>query len=143
MTITTTDPTDEHSPAPIVKAPQRAEPEIVVVISHEKMYGDGEVLDVGRGRRFFGRAQKKAAAVRDLSCLFADRDKPIRYADYHHCIPWADGGLTDIGNAGPTCNGCHDLLTNHGYRLERRNGTTYTYAPDGQLIRQRNNRGQQ
>jgi YD repeat-containing protein len=30
-------------------------------------------------------------------------------------------------------------LTNGGYRLERRNGTTYTYNPNGQLIHQRNN----
>jgi hypothetical protein len=170
----------ERSPAPVIKAPQRAEPEIMIVITKEKMFddaaaagicttidgvplpvatvrkllvdakiypvvlgGDGEILDFGRSRRFFTTAQKKAAAVRDLCCLFGDCDKPIRYADYHHCIPWADGGLTDIDNEAPTCDGCHDLLTNHGSRLERRNGTTYTYAPDGQLIHQRNNRWQQ
>jgi len=34
-------------------------------------------------------------------------------------------------------------LTNHGYRIERHHGTTYTYNPDGQLIHQRNNRWQQ
>jgi hypothetical protein len=102
--------------------------------------GDGEVLDFGRGRRFFSSAQKKAAAVRDLSCMFGDCDKPIRYADYHHCIPWADGGPTDLTNAAPTCDGCHDKFTNAGYRLERRNGTTYTSDPTGQLIHQRNNR---
>jgi hypothetical protein len=105
--------------------------------------GDGEILDFGRGRRFFSTTQKKAAAVRDLSCQFGDCDAPIRYADYHHCIPWANGGLTDIANEAPTCPPCHDKLTNHGYRLERRHGTTYTYAPDGQLIHQRNNRWQQ
>ena len=107
------------------------------------MGGDGEILDFGRSRRFFSTAQKKAAAVRDLSCVFADCDKPIRYADYHHCIPWAHGGPTDLHNAGPACDGHHDLLTNHGYRLERHNGTTYTYDPNGQLIHQRNNRWQQ
>jgi hypothetical protein len=102
--------------------------------------GDGEILDFGRSRRYFTTAQKKAAAVRDLSCQFGDCDKPIRYADYHHCIPWADGGPTNIDNEAPACDNCHDLLTNHGYRLERHNGTTYTYAPNGQLIHQRNNR---
>ena len=105
--------------------------------------GDGEVLDFGRGRRFFSTAQKMAAAVRDLSCMFGDCDKPIRYADYHHCIPWAHGGLTDLGNEAPACDGCHDKLTNQGYHLERRNGTTYTYDPNGQLIHQRNNRWQE
>jgi hypothetical protein len=153
------------------------EPEIIVVITHEKLYGDaeaagicttidgvplpvdvvrkmlvnakiypivlggdGEVLDFGRGRRYFSAAQKKAAAVRDLSCQFADCDKPIRYADYHHCQPWAQGGHTTVANEAPTCPACHDKLTNGGYRLERRNGTTYTYAPDGKLIHQRTNR---
>ena len=52
-------------------------------------------------------------------------------------------GLNHLANAAPTCPKCHDKLTNHGYRLERRNGTTYTYAPDGQLIHQRTNRWQE
>ena len=52
-------------------------------------------------------------------------------------------GLTDIANEAPTCPPCHDKLTKHGYRLERRNGTTYTYAPDGTLTHQRNNRWQE
>ena len=170
---------DIAAPAPVtvVKAPPRAQPEIIIAIGYEKMFGDaeaagicttidgvplpvatvrkllvdakiypivlggdGEVLDFGRGRRYFSTAQKLAAAVRDLSCQFGDCDAPIRYADYHHCIPWTNGGPTDVANEAPTCDGCHDKLTNHGYRLERRNGTTYTYNPDGQLIHQRNNR---
>ncbi|MEO8694555.1 MAG: HNH endonuclease signature motif containing protein [Acidimicrobiales bacterium] len=172
------DAEDAAAPVPApTKAPQRAQPEIFIVITQEKMFGDaeaagicttidgiplpvevvrkllvdakiypvvlggdGEILDFGRARRYFTSAQKKAAAVRDLSCQFGDCDNPIRYADYHHCIPWADGGPTDVANEAPTCNPCHDKLTNHGYRLERRNGTTYTYAPDGQLIHQRTNR---
>ncbi|MEO5838373.1 MAG: HNH endonuclease [Acidimicrobiales bacterium] len=164
------------APVP-VRAPQRAEPEIMIVVGYDKLFGDaqaagicttidgvplpvetvrkllvdakiypvvfggdGEVLDFGRARRFFTSAQKKAAAVRDLCCQFGDCDAPIRYADYHHCIPWADGGPTDVANEAPTCNSCHDKLTNGGYRLERRTGTTYTYDPDGQLIHQRTNR---
>ena len=45
-----------------------------------------------------------------------------------------------IANEIPACPQCHDKLTNHGYRLERHNGTTNTYNPDGQLIYQRTNR---
>ena len=177
-----------NNPAPDVPAPPRqpagkpvrALPEIIIVITYDKMFadadaagicttidgtplpvetvrqllvdakiypivlgGDGEILDFGRSRRFFNAAQKKAAAVRDLTCQFADCDQPIRYADYHHCTPFSEGGLTDTANAAPACPKCHDKLTNGGYRLERRNGTTYTYAPDGQLIHQRNNRWQE
>ena len=109
-------PDGDAAPAP-TKAPQRAEPEIMIVITKEKMFddaeaagicttidgvplpvemvrkllvdakiypvvlgGDGEILDFGRARRFFTSAQKKAAAVRDLSCQFGDCDNthPLR-----------------------------------------------------------------
>jgi len=177
-----------NDPAPDVPAPPRqpagkpvrALPEIIIVITYDKMFadadaagicttidgtplpvetvrkllvdakiyplvlgGDGEILDFGRSRRFFSAAQKNAAAVRDMTCQFADCDQPIRYTQYHHCVPFSEGGLTDTANAAPACPKCHDKLTNGGYRLERRNGTTYTYAPDGQLIHQRNNRWQE
>jgi HNH endonuclease len=113
--------------------------------------GDGEVLDFGRSRRFFSTAQRKAAAARDMSCQFADCDRPVRYADHHHCQPFSEGGRTDIADEAPVCPPCHDKLTNHDYRSERHkrhkrhkrhNGTTYTYGPDGQLIHQRSNRWQ-
>ena len=174
-----TGPTAAATPRPPSKAPPRAQPEIIVVITYDKLFadakaagicttidgvplpvetvrkllvdakiypivldGDGEILDFGRSRRFFTNTQKLAAAVRDLTCQFADCDRPVRYADYHHCHPWAHGGPTDVANAAPTCDACHDKLTNHGYRIERHHGTTYTYSPDGQLIHQRNNRWQ-
>ena len=105
--------------------------------------GDGEVLDFGRSRRFFSAAQRKAAAVRDMSCGFADCDRPVRYADYHHCTPYSEGGPTDIANEIPACPQCHDKLTNHGYRIERHGGVTYTYGPDGHLIHKRHNRWQE
>ena len=34
-----------------------------------------------------------------------------------------------IANEIPACPQCHDKLTNHGYRIERRRGVTYTYGP--------------
>ena len=105
------------------------------------MGGNGEVLDYGRGKRFFTDIQKRAIAVRDGgTCQFADCDKPVRYTDAHHTKPWGDGGNTDVGDGAPACGEHHDKLTKDGYRLERRNGTTYTYAPDGTLIHTRTNR---
>ena len=102
--------------------------------------GDGEVLDLGRGRRLFTAAQKKAMAIRDGTCQFADCDKPARYTDAHHTVPWANGGLTNLADGAIACGEDHDKLTKGGYRLERRNGTIYTYAPDGTLIHTRTNR---
>ena len=105
------------------------------------MGGNGEVLDYGRGKRFFTETQKRAIAVRDGgTCQFADCDKPVNYTDAHHTVPWNGGGLTNVADGAPACHQHHDKLTNHGYRLERKDGVTYTYGPDGQLIHARTNR---
>ena len=74
---------------------------------------------------------------------FADCDKPVRYTDTHHTVPWAQGGLTNVGDGAPVCHQHHKQLTDDGYRIERRDGTTYTYAPDGTLIHKRTNRWRQ
>jgi hypothetical protein len=108
------------------------------------MGDNGEVLDYGRGKRFFTDTQKRAIAVRDGgTCQFADCDKPVRYTDTHHTVPWAEGGSTNVADGVPACHEHHQQLTDGGYRITRRNGTTYTYAPDGTLIYKRTNRWRQ
>jgi hypothetical protein len=108
------------------------------------MGGNGEVLDYGRGRRYFTDTQKRAIAVRDGgTCQFADCDKPVQYTDAHHTVPWTDGGLTNVADGAPACGGDHHKLTKDGYRIQRRDGTTYTYDPQGRLIHKRTNRWRQ
>ena len=105
------------------------------------MGGNGEVLDYGRGRRFFTETQKRAIAVRDGgTCQFADCDAPVGYSDAHHVKPWNEGGDTDVANGAPACHKDHDKLTKDGYRLQRKDGVTDTYGPDGRLIHTRTNR---
>jgi YD repeat-containing protein len=108
------------------------------------MGGNGEVLDYGRGKRFFTDTQRRAIAVRDGgTCQFADCDKPVRYTDAHHSVPWAEGGLTNVGDGVPACRQHHKQLTDDGYRIARHDGTTYTYDPQGRLIHKRTNRWRQ
>jgi hypothetical protein len=108
------------------------------------MGGNGEVLDYGRGKRFFTDTQKRAIAVRDGgTCQFADCDQPVRYSDAHHCQPWSQGGLTNVADGAPVCRADHKKLTEGGYRITRHNGTTYTYNPQGQLIHKRTNHWRQ
>ena len=103
--------------------------------------GNGEVLDYGRGKRLFTDIQKRAIAVRDGgTCQFADCDKPVAYTDAHHVKPWNEGGRTDVDNGAPACAGDHTKLTKDGYRLQRTNGVTHTYDPNGKLIHTRTNR---
>ena len=54
--------------------------------------------------------------------------------------PWSRGGRTDLGDGAPACHEHRDMLTKHGYRLERRDGVTHNYGPDGRLIHTRTNR---
>jgi hypothetical protein len=102
--------------------------------------GEGEILDFGRGRRLFSATQRKAMAVRDGTCQFADCDKPIPYTQAHHTVPWSRGGLTNLGDGAPVCDEHHGKLTEGGYRIERRDGKTYTYDPNGTRIYVRDNR---
>ena len=105
---------------------------------------NGEVLDYGRGKRFFTEIQRRAIAVRDGgTCQFADCDKSVRYTEAHHTKPWTKGGLTNVADGAPACRAHHKQLTEGGYRIARRNGTTYTYDPQGRLIHKRTNRWRQ
>ena len=101
------------------------------------MGGNGEVLDYGRGKRFFTETQRRAIAVRGGgTCQFTDCDKPVRDSETHHVKPWSRGGRTDVGD-GALAYEHHDKLTKHRYRLEPRNGVTDTLRPDGRLIHTR------
>ena len=58
--------------------------------------GKGEVLDVGRRRRFHTRAQRIAIAQRDKHCQWTGCDAPPSRCHVHHLIPWARGGGTSV-----------------------------------------------
>jgi hypothetical protein len=58
--------------------------------------GDGELLDLGRTRRLFTGATRRALALRDGGCAFPGCDRPHRWTDAHHIRPWPAGGGTDV-----------------------------------------------
>ncbi|MEI5675649.1 MULTISPECIES: HNH endonuclease signature motif containing protein [unclassified Nocardioides] len=58
--------------------------------------GDGQVLDLGRTRRFHNRAQRTAMAVRDKGCTTNGCDVPPWLCHAHHDDPWSTGGSTDV-----------------------------------------------
>lgn len=65
--------------------------------------GDSQVLDVGRARRFFTRAQLAALALRDGGCVADGCEWPPWLCHAHHWIRWKDGGGTDLDNGGLLC----------------------------------------
>ena len=58
--------------------------------------GKGEILDLGRTRRLFSPAQRKALQLRDAECRAEGCTIPARWCEAHHLKPWAEGGKTDL-----------------------------------------------
>jgi hypothetical protein len=72
--------------------------------------GDGELLDLGRTRRLFTGATRRALILRDGGCAFPGCDRPHRWCEGHHIRPWAAGGGTDVDNGVLLCGHHHRLL---------------------------------
>ncbi len=70
--------------------------------------GAGEVLDLGRARRLFSPAQRKAMAVRDRRCRAEGCDIPAAWCEAHHAAdPWSKGGRTDLADGALLCSFHH------------------------------------
>lgn len=78
------------------------------------MNGDGQVLDLGRGRRLFTGAIRRALQLRDGGCAFPSCDRPARWCDAHHRVFWLDGGPTSLENGVMVCRFHHTLLHEPG-----------------------------
>ncbi len=88
--------------------------------------GDSEVLDLGRHRRLFSPAQRKALAVRDVHCRAEGCTIPAAWCEAHHATnPWALGGRTDLDDGLLLCSWHHHRA--HDDRYDTR------HHPDGTL----------
>jgi len=81
--------------------------------------GRGEVLDLGRRRRLFSRAQRRALRVRDRRCRAEGCTIPAAWTEAHHLQPWSSGGRTDLVNAVSLCSHHHHRIHDRAYRAER------------------------
>jgi Domain of unknown function (DUF222) len=84
--------------------------------------GDGQVLDLGKSRRLFTGAVRRALVLRDGGCSFPSCPRPPRWCEGHHIVPAGEGG--------PTCvdNGC--LLCGHHHRVVHHEGWEIRLGPD-------------
>ena len=77
---------------------------------------DGEILDWGRERRLFTRAQRRALATRDGGCAMCGLDPELTRA--HHIRWWQrDTGPTDLDNAVLLCESCHHRIHDNGWEI--------------------------
>ncbi len=80
--------------------------------------GRREVLDQGRRKRLFTRAQRIALATRDRGCTAAGCRTAAWFCHAHHDQPWATGGTTDLTNGRLLCPTHH--RTAHDPRYDTR-----------------------
>lgn len=90
--------------------------------------GESEILDMGRARRLFTRAQRLALVERDGGCAMCHA--PPSHCEAHH-IRWWDRhhGKTDLDNGVLLCTGCHHQVHRGGWKLEARDGRMWITAP--------------
>ncbi|MGC5248738.1 DUF222 domain-containing protein [Gordonia sp. DT219] len=76
---------------------------------------DGEQvpLNVGREKRLFTPAQRKALLIRDECCIKCGA--PASRTQAHHLRHWADGGATDLDNGCLLCTSCHHDVHDLGW----------------------------
>lgn len=89
---------------------------------------DSEILDMGRARRLFTRAQRLALVERDGGCAMCHA--PPSYCEAHH-IRWWDRhlGKTDLDNGVLLCTGCHHRVHRDGWQIETVDGQVWITAP--------------
>lgn len=76
-----------------------------------------EPLDVGRGRRLFAGPLRRALVLRDRGCAFPGCDRPPRWCEAHHIVPWALGGATAVSNGVLLCGHHHRLVEQGDWRV--------------------------
>jgi hypothetical protein len=77
--------------------------------------GEGRVLDLGRGRRLFTKAQRIALGLRDGGCTARSCETTASGCHAHHDDPWSHGGRTDLTNGRLLCPRHHRLAHDARY----------------------------
>jgi hypothetical protein len=78
--------------------------------------GRSEILDLGRARRLYSPAQRKAMALRDVTCRAEGCDIPAAWCEAHHATrPWTRGGRTDLADGVLLCSWHHHRAHDHRY----------------------------
>jgi hypothetical protein len=81
--------------------------------------GKGEVLDLGRARRLFSPAQRKAMVIRDKQCRTDGCTIPAAWCEAHHCDPWSRGGRTDLEDGLLLCSWHHHRAHDARFDMSR------------------------
>lgn len=81
--------------------------------------GASEILDLGRTRRLFTPAQRKALRLRDRECRAEGCTIPGAWCEAHHTTPWTHGGKTDLADGVLLCHHHHHRAHHTDHTTER------------------------
>ena len=94
----------------------------------------GVVVDLGRTRRLFTGAARRALDLSTEGCVWAGCHTPLRWCQGDHIQPWHRAGPTDQTNGGLLC-ARHNRMRNHGWSTRRdHTGQWHTIRPDGTTV---------
>ncbi|MBM9459107.1 DUF222 domain-containing protein [Nocardioides sp. zg-536] len=79
---------------------------------------DSEVLDLGRRRRLFSPAIRKALSLVQKTCAAEGCTVPARWCEAHHMTPWSRGGQTRLKDAKLFCAFDHHRVHDPAYEPE-------------------------
>lgn len=94
----------------------------------------GVPIDLGRERRLVSPHQRRALVQRDGGCVFPGCDRPPRWCDAHHILPWEHGGPTDLHNLVLLCRHHHRAMHQRDpwiVRIDPTTGRPAVNRPDG------------
>ena len=90
--------------------------------------GLSEILDWGRARRMFTRAQRLALVERDDGCAWCNA--PPSWCAAHHIRWWErDAGPTNLANGVLLCTTCHTRIHRDGWDIQVREGASVNFIP--------------
>jgi hypothetical protein len=81
--------------------------------------GNGEILDLGRSRRLYSPAQRKAIRLRDQHCRGEACSVPAPWCEVHHLKPWSEGGNTDLADGILYCGWHHHCAHDPNYTADK------------------------
>ncbi|WGW10845.1 DUF222 domain-containing protein [Saxibacter everestensis] len=91
--------------------------------------GKGQVLDVGKGKRLFTGAQRRAIIARDRGCIIPGCTTPAAWCAAHHVEFYSRGGRTAVPNGALLCEHHHGLVHQGHWRIVTRSGVPWAIAP--------------
>ncbi|HWU22998.1 MAG TPA: DUF222 domain-containing protein [Nocardioides sp.] len=81
--------------------------------------GKSEILDLGRARRLYTPAQRKAMRLRDKRCRAEGCSIPAAWCEAHHLKPWSQGGKTDLAGGALLCSHHHHRAHDTRYEMTK------------------------